>query len=130
MAVGASRTIRLVKVKLFWQSFAVQALGVAVLFGILVALPLDKDFFEDWGYVTGPLAWMLVTVLSARVLPIPAGIVLFNALAGGVAGFLVGLVAGHAPGLVISLLVFAASCSGYDPELDDPGRVQVNTTSS
>jgi hypothetical protein len=121
-----------VKLNLFWRSFAVQALGVVVLFGILIALPLPKDFFEDYGYFTGPLAWIAVTIMSARVLPIPAGIVLFNALAGGVAGFLVGLVAGHAPGLVISLLVFAASCSGYDPELDDDPatRTQVKTTSS
>jgi hypothetical protein len=107
---------------------------VAVLFGILIALPLPKDFFKDYGYFTGPLAWIAVTVMSARLLPIPAGIVLFNALAGGVAGFLVGLVAGHTPGLVIALLVFAASCSGYDPELDDDPRererTQVKTTSS
>jgi hypothetical protein len=119
-----------VKLNLFWRSFAVQGLAVALLFGILVALPLPKHFFEDYGYFTGPIAWILCTIVSARVLPIPAGIVLFNALAGGVAGLLVGLVAGHAPGLVVSLLVFAASCSGYDPELDDPGRAQVKTTSS
>ena len=33
-------------------------------------------------------------------------------------GFLVALVAGHAVGLVVSLLVFAASCAGYDRERD------------
>ena len=108
--------------KLFWLSFGVQALAVAVLFGLLIAAPLPEDFFEDYGYFTGPIAWIVCTIISARLLPIPAGIVLFNALAGGVAGFLVGLVAGHTPGLVIALLVFAASCSGYDPELDDLDR--------
>jgi hypothetical protein len=35
-----------------------------------------------------------------------------------VAGLLVGLVAGHAGGLVVSLLVFAASCAGYEGERD------------
>ena len=56
--------------------------------------------------------------VTARLLSLPAGLATFAALAGGVAGFLVGLVAGHAPGLVVSLLVFAASCAGYDEERD------------
>lgn len=95
-----------------------QALLVVVLFGILVALPLPSDFFKDYGVVTGPLAWIVCSVLTARILSLPAGLALFAALAGGVAGGLVGLVAGHEPGLVVSLLVFAASCGGYDPERD------------
>ena len=41
------------------------------------------------------------------------------ALAGGVAGGLVSLATSHTVGLVISLLVFAASCGGYDPERDE-----------
>jgi hypothetical protein len=32
---------------------------------------------------------------------------------------LVALVTSHTVGLVISLLVFAASCGGYDPERDE-----------
>ncbi len=95
-----------------------QALLVGVLFAVLVALPLPSNFFKDYGYVTGPLAWIICSVLTARILSLPAGLVLFAALAGGVAGGLVGLVAGHAPGMVVSLLVFAASCGGYDPEQD------------
>ena len=30
---------------------------MAVLFGILVALPLGDDFFDDWGFAVGPTAW-------------------------------------------------------------------------
>lgn len=95
-----------------------QALLVGVLFAVLVALPLPSNFFKDYGYVTGPLAWIICSVLAARILSLPVGLALFAALAGGVAGGLVGLVAGHAPGMVVSLLVFAASCGGYDPEQD------------
>ena len=108
---------------IFWRSLAVQGLAVAVLFGFLLALPLERSFFEDYGVVIGPVSWAACSLVTARVLSLPPGLALFAALAGGVAGFLVGLVAGHVPGLLVSLLVFAASCGGYDPERDAAATV-------
>ena len=106
---------------LFWRSLAVQTVVVGGLFLLLLALPLGDDFFEDYGAVIGPLAWILCSIVTARLLSLPAGLALFAALAGGVAGGLVGLVAGHAPGLGVALLVFAAACGGYDAERDTEG---------
>ena len=103
---------------LFWRSLLVQALVVGLLFGLLLLLPLDEGFFRDFGLAIGPLAWLACSLVTSRLLSLPAGLVLFAALAGGVAGTLVGLVAGHGVGLGISLLVFAASCGGYDAERD------------
>ena len=100
------------------RSLLVQTLVVGALFGLLLLLPLGEDFFEDYGFAIGPVAWLCCSLVTARLLSLPAGLALFAALAGGVAGTLVGLVAGHGPGLAISLLVFAASCGGYDPERD------------
>ena len=105
--------------RLFLLSLAVQALAVGVAFALLVALPLGDDFFKDYGWVTGPVAWIACSVVTARLISVPLGLVLFAALAGGVAGALVALVTSHTVGLVISLLVFAASCGGYDPERDE-----------
>jgi len=102
---------------LFWRSLLVQALIVGSLF-VLLALAFDKEFFKDYGFAIGPLAWLGCSLVTARLLSLPAGLVMFAALAGGVAGFLVGLVAGHVAGLGVSLLVFAASCGGYDEERD------------
>ncbi len=102
---------------LFWRSLLVQAVIVGALFALL-AVALDRDAFKDYGFAIGPLAWLGCSLVTARVLSLPAGLALFAALAGGVAGFLVGLVAGHLPGLGVSLLVFAASCAGYDEERD------------
>ncbi len=107
---------------LFLRALVVQALAVGIVFGVLIALPLGDDFFKDYGWVTGPVAWIACSLVTGRVLSIPAGLVLFAALAGGVAGALVALVTSHTVGLVISLLVFAASCGGYDPELDERER--------
>ncbi len=100
------------------RALAVQALAVAVLFAILIALPLDEDFFRDYGYATGPVSWALCSLATAGALSLPRGLALFAALAGGIAGLIAGLVAGHAAGLVVALLVFAASCGGYDAERD------------
>ena len=100
---------------IFLRSLAVQTLLVGTLFAVL-ALALPKSFFEDYGWVTGPVAWIGCSILAARILALPTGLVLFAALAGGVAGFLVSLAASHLAGLVVSLLVFAASCGGYEPE--------------
>ena len=98
----------------FWTAFVSQALVVAALSGVLIALPLGDDFFEDWGWLTGPLAWIVASLVTARVIDQPLVAVLFSALAGGVAGAIVFLVTSHWPGVIAGLLVFAASCGSYD----------------
>ena len=103
--------------RLFWKALVVQAIVVAIPFAILGAA-LSEDFFEDWGWLAGPLVWLACSLVSARILDIPLAYVLFSALAGGVAGAIVMLVASHWAGMVAALLVFAASCGSYDPRLE------------
>ena len=105
--------------RLFWKALGVQALAVGVLFGVLVALPLPDDFFEDAGFAVGPIAWIACSLVTGRVLGLPLAFVLFAALAGGVAGAIVLVVASHWAGMVAGLLVFAASCAGYDPAAEE-----------
>jgi hypothetical protein len=107
--------------ELFWRALVVQALAVAVLSAILIALPLSHDFFEDYGFVVGPLAWAGCSAITARVLSVPLAFVLFAAVAGGVAGGLVSLVTSHWVGVGVGLVVFAASCAGYDPSAASEG---------
>jgi hypothetical protein len=99
----------------FWRALAVQGLALAAL-GALLALALPEDFFDDYGWISGPLAWAACSVLTARVLSLPLSIVLFSAVAGGVAGAIVFLVTSHWPGVAVGLLVFAASCASYRAE--------------
>jgi hypothetical protein len=107
---------------LFVRAALVQALLVAALFAILIALPLGDDFFEDYGWISGPIAWIVCAAVACRILSLPASLVAFAALAGGVAGFLVSLVASHTVGLIVAVAVFAASCAGYEqePDLGEP----------
>src|SRR6185503_5832788 len=103
---------------LFMRAALVQTLLVAALFMALVALPLDRDFFEDYGWITGPVAWLGCAAVSARILRLPRELALFAAIAGGVAGALVGLTVSHTAGLIVAVAVFAASCAGYRDEAD------------
>ena len=83
-----------------------------VLFAAL-ALLAPEDFFDDWGFLAGPVAWIACSLVTARVLGLPVGFTLFAALAGGVAATIVLLVATHWAGLIAGILVFAASCGSY-----------------
>jgi hypothetical protein len=103
--------------RLFWKAFVVQLIVVAVPFAIL-ALALSHDFFEDWGWLVGPIIWLACSLVTGRILSLPVTYVLFSAVAGGVAGLLVMLATSHTPGLVAALLVFSASCGSYDPQLE------------
>jgi predicted anti-sigma-YlaC factor YlaD len=111
--------MRRVDSRLFWRALGVQATAVLVLSAVLIALPLGEDFFDDYGFVVGPLAWIACSLVTARALSLPVPFVLFAALAGGVAGTIVLLVTSHWPGVVAGLLVFAASCSGFQPLSED-----------
>jgi uncharacterized membrane protein YdjX (TVP38/TMEM64 family) len=106
-----------VNARLFWKSLVVQAVAVAIPFAIL-GLALDRDFFEDWGWAVGPVVWLACSLVTARVLALPVGYVLFSAVAGGVAGVVVMLAASHLAGMGAALLVFAASCGSYDPDAE------------
>ena len=103
--------------RLFWKALIVQAIVVAIPFAIL-GLALDHEFFEDWGWLVGPVLWLACSAVTARILSLPLGYALFSAVAGGLAGALVMLATSHTPGLIAALLVFAASCGSYDQHLE------------
>jgi hypothetical protein len=100
---------------LFWRAALIQAAAIAVVAGILIALPLDEAFFDDYGIVAGPVAWAICAVITALILKLPASLAVFAAAAGGVAGFLADIAgAKHWMGVAIAIAVFAACCGGYE----------------
>ena len=99
---------------LFVRAALTQALLVAALFAVLIALPLPDDFFEDYGWISGPVAWIACAAVTARILSLPRELALFAAVAGGVAGAIVGISLDHTAGLIVGIAVFAASCAGYE----------------
>jgi len=92
-----------------WRAAALQVAAVAAL-SVLLALALPRSFFDDWGWLTGPAAWLLCAALTARLLDLPrARVVLGAALAGlpSIPAVVLGL---HWLGVVIAVGLFAAWC--------------------
>jgi hypothetical protein len=101
--------------RLFWRAALVFAAVVAIEAGILIALPLSHDFFDDYGIVAGPLAWVIGAVVTALILKLPWSLALFAAAAGGVCAVLVDIAgAKHWIAPIVGIAVFAACCGGYE----------------
>jgi hypothetical protein len=92
-----------------WRAAAFQ-LGTVAALSVVLALALPHSFFDDWGWLTGPAAWLLCAGLTARWLDLPrARVVLGAALAGlpSIPAVELGL---HWLGVVIAVGLFAAWC--------------------
>jgi hypothetical protein len=101
--------------RLFWRAALTQVAAVAIVSGVLIALPLGDDFFKDYGIVAGPLAWIVCAFVSARLLKLPWTLAIFAAAAGGIAGGLVAAAgADHWIGVIVAIAVFGACCGGYE----------------
>ena len=95
---------------LFWRAAAIQAVLVGVLFAVL-ALTLPHSFFEDWGYLVGPLAWLGCSIATGAILKLALPLVAVSALVSGAAAGLIGLAVEHAVSLPVAIGVFAAGCA-------------------
>lgn len=87
------------------QTVAVIALS------LVLAFTLPRHFFDDWGWLTGPGAWILCAALTAWVLNLPAGPVLIGAVLAGIPSALAVVVGVHWLGVVIAIAAFAAWCA-------------------
>jgi hypothetical protein len=98
-------TLERIDRRLALRAGAVQLLTVGVVFAVL-ALALPRSFFEDWGVVAGPGAWIVCAALTSRILRLPAGRTLLVAAGAGLLGAAAGLVIGHDAGIVVAIGLF------------------------
>jgi hypothetical protein len=94
---------------LLWRSALVQAVAVGVL-SLILAIALGKSFFESWGWIVGPVAWMLCAALTGRVLKLPLGTTLLGAALAGIPAAICVLVGLHTVGDVLAIILFALWC--------------------
>jgi len=100
---------------LFWRVAVIQAAAVAVV-SLALAAALPKDFFEDWGWIAGPGAWLACSLLTARVLGLGTALTLAGAAVAGLVS-LGAVVAGvHWLGAALAVLMFAAWCARRDEQ--------------
>jgi len=95
-----------------------QALAVAVL-SVALAIALPHSFFEDWGWVAGPGAWLACAALVARGLRLPMRGALIGAALAGLPSILAVVIGVHWLGAALAVVLFALWCGrlAIDPEL-------------
>jgi hypothetical protein len=100
-----------------WRAALLQLAAVAIL-SIALALALPHDFFVDWGWVAGPLAWLLCAALTARVLALPLTPTLIGAVLAGLPSLLAVLLNAHWAGAVVAVGLFALWCARLRAQRD------------
>jgi len=95
---------------LLWRSALVQLVAVGVIF-VVLAILLPHSFFDSWGWLTGPTAWMLCAALTARVLDLPLGSTLLGAVLVGIPDAICVLLGLHELGGVIAIVLFGLWCA-------------------
>ena len=95
---------------ILWRVAVVQATAVAAL-SLLLALLLPHSFFESWGWLTGPLAWLLCARLTAWVVGLPAMPVLVRAVLAGIPSLLFVIAGLHWLGALAAVAILATLCA-------------------
>lgn len=93
-----------------WRVAVAQLLAVALLSRVL-ALVLPDDFFEAWGWIAGPAAWMLCAAFTALVLDLPLRHTLTGAVLAGLPSLLAVALGLHWAGALLAIGIFALWCA-------------------
>jgi hypothetical protein len=96
--------------EILWRVAVVQVLAVAAL-SLVLAVLLPHSFFEDWGWLVGPLTWMLCAWITARVVGLPEAPVLVRAALAGIPSVLFVIVGLHWLGAAVAVAIFAIWCA-------------------
>ena len=93
-----------------WRAALLQ-LGAVAALSLALGLALPHDFFENWGWLAGPVAWMACAAFTARVLGLPLGAALVGAALAGLPSLLAVAVGAHWAGGVLAIGLFALWCA-------------------
>jgi hypothetical protein len=105
---------------ILWRAAAAQVLLVAAV-SLALAIALPKSFFEDWGWLTGPVAWLGCAAITAWALHLPVRGVMLGAALAGIQSAVAVLAGVHWLGVAIAIAAFAAWCAWLARR---PGRLR------
>jgi hypothetical protein len=95
---------------LLLRSAVLQTVEVGVLSAAL-AIALGSRFFDHWGWVAGPLAWMACSLVTAQLLALPVRRTLLGAILAGLPSIPMVALGLHWPGDVVAIVLFALWCA-------------------
>jgi hypothetical protein len=113
-AVGRVEESFAMRTEVLWRVALVQLVAVALL-SILLGLIFSHGFFEDWGWLVGPLSWLACAWVTARVVGLQPSPTLVRAVGAGLVSVLFVLVGLHWLGAVVAVGLFAYLCSIDSP---------------
>jgi len=96
--------------EILWRVAVVQVVAVAVL-SLVLGLLLPDSFFDDFGWLSGPLVWLLCAWFTARVVGLATEPVLVRAVLAGIPSALFVLVGWHWFGVIVAIGLFAWLCA-------------------
>lgn len=77
---------------------------------VLLAVLLPKSFFREWGWLSGPVAWLGCAWLTATILDLPRLTVIAGALAAGIPALIAVVIGIHWLGTLLAVIAFAIWC--------------------
>src|SRR3954467_13344091 len=92
-----------------WRAGIGQAAAVAAV-SVALALALPHSFFESWGWLAGPGAWLACAAVVARGLRLPVGAALIGAGLAGLPSVLAVVAGVHWLGAAVAVVLWALWC--------------------
>jgi hypothetical protein len=89
-------------------------LAAVILIFIPLALALPDSFFDDWGWVVGPVAWLMCAMFTGRVLRLDLSRTFGAALIAAIPSVIGVALDAHQVGGVVAVICFALLC-GHMP---------------
>lgn len=102
-------------VQIFWRAALAQLVAVALV-SLILSILLPQSFFDDWGWLSGPVAWLACAAFTARFLYLSPPATLLGAVLAGIPSLLFVLLGAHWLGVVVAVGLFAAWCARLEPE--------------
>ena len=91
------------------RASALQA-ALVIALSLALALALPSSFFEDWGWFSGPAAWIGCAALTASALHIPVGRAVLGAVLVGPLAVLALIAGAHWLGVAVAIAGFGIWC--------------------
>lgn len=98
------------RIDVFWRVAVVQLVAGAML-SLLLGLVFSHGFFESWGWLAGPAAWLACAWLTARIVGLEPASTLLRAVFAGVVSGLAVLVGLHWLGALVAVGLLAYLCA-------------------
>ncbi len=123
LTVRDNRLVSEIDRSLAIRAALIQLVGVAVI-SIILAILLPHSFFEDWGWLTGPGAWAVCSLITASALRLPLATTLLGAVLAGLPSLLAVVVGLHWLGALVAIALFALWCGRLEPRVSSTPHLE------